>query len=340
MFRRRDRIKKIIALFLPILVLALTLSGCEKKVQEQVTYLENGIPDYSGMRTWAWFSEGEGKEADLFFIGPTVDTGEAGNMSMENQKRRDAFVSSLNMERGLYEEVTRMYAPFYRQATIGVYSLSAEDREPYLQKAYGDVSAAFAWYLEHENDGRPIILAGFSQGADFCYRLLEEYFYDPKLQSQLVAVYAIGWPCTEEMVESYPQIKPASGATDTGVVVFFECEAEDVDDTVICPAGQKAYGINPLNWRTDETPAEASLNLGACFTDGEGSITSEIPQFCGAYLDTERGALKVPGVSSETYPPALSIFPEGCFHVYDYMFFFRNVQENVKVRLNAYLSED
>lgn len=96
------------------------------------------------------------------------------------------------------EESARMYAPYYRQAAMKVYALEEAEREPYLSLAYEDVSAAFAWYLENENQGRPIILAGFSQGADMCYRLLEEYFGDEALQERLVAVYAIGWPCTEE----------------------------------------------------------------------------------------------------------------------------------------------
>ncbi len=39
---------------------------------------------------------------------------------------------------------------------------------------------------------RPIVLAGFSQGADMCYRLLEEYFGNEELYSRLIAVYAIG----------------------------------------------------------------------------------------------------------------------------------------------------
>lgn len=73
-----------------------------------------------------------------------------------------------------------------------VYSMSPEEQETWLELAYRDISAAFSWYLEHENQGRPIILAGFSQGADMCYRLLQEYFGDEELYARLVAVYAIG----------------------------------------------------------------------------------------------------------------------------------------------------
>ena len=141
------------------------------------------------------------------------------------------------MEPGIYADRARLFAPYYRQAAMKVYALNPEDRKPWMRFAYADVSAAFAYYLEHENQGRPIILAGFSQGADMCYRLLAEYFGDEALHDQLVAVYAIGWPCSEALVKQYPQIVPASGEDDLGVVISFDCEAPEVKETFITPAG-------------------------------------------------------------------------------------------------------
>ena len=41
-----------------------------------------------------------------------------------------------------------------------------------------------------------------------------EYFEDEELTDRLVAVYAIGWPLTEEMTAKYPQLKAASGKLD------------------------------------------------------------------------------------------------------------------------------
>jgi predicted esterase len=70
-----------------------------------------------------------------------------------------------------------LYAPYYRQAVMAVYSHDGLDKanwEPYMETVYKDISASFDWYLANLNEGRPIILAGFSQGADMCLRLLEE----------------------------------------------------------------------------------------------------------------------------------------------------------------------
>ena len=297
----------------------------------------SAVPDYAKEENWAYFGLGEDKDADLFLICPTVDTRDEYNMSMDDEEVKQSFSGALNMERGIYEDNTRMFAPYYRQAAMKIYNLSPEEREPYLELAYQDVSAAFSWYLENKNEGRPIVLAGFSQGADMCYRILKEYFGDSALQQLLVAVYAIGWPMTEQMITEYPQIVPAASENDTGVVVSFECESEDVTGTLIIPEDMKALSINPLNWVTDSTPADKSLNTGACFTSYSGKIKQEVPELCGCYIDPERGALKVTDIMPEEYPPILSFLPEGSYHLYDYQFYFRNLQQNVEQRIKAYM---
>ena len=308
---------------LMVLILALTCLGALWAGAET----EIRAPDYSQKENWAYYAVGADKDADLFLICPTVDVNDEFNMSLNDEETKEGFVGALNMERGIYEESARMYAPYYRQAAMKVYALEEAEREPYLSLAYEDVSATFSWYLEHENQGRPIILAGFSQGADMCYRLLEEYFADPALQERLVAVYAIGWPCTEEMAQAYPQIRPATAADDVGVVVSFDCEAPELEETFINPAGQRAYTINPLNWKTDGTPADRTENLGACFTRYSGEIKREEAQLCGCFIDEARGVVKVTDIDSADYPPVVPGLPEGAYHIYDYQFFYRNLLE-------------
>ena len=159
-------------------------------------------------------------------------------------------------------------------------------------------------------------------------------------RSQLVACYAIGWRVTEQELEEYPRLKFASGESDTGVIIAFNSEAEDIDDSLIIPKGTKTLAINPLNWTTDGTPADKSLNLGACFTDYDGNIKNEIPALTGAYIDDSRGALKVPDVSPADYPAGLDIFTDGIYHLYDYQFFYRNLEKNVQTRLQTYLENN
>ena len=131
---------------------------------------------------------------------------------------------------------------------------------------------------------------------------------------------------------------PIGGGKGGSNFVCFNSEAEDVTDSLMIPEGMKTYAINPLNWKTDSTPADKSLNKGACFTKYSGEISSEIPELTGAYIDETRGALKVTDVTPEDYPAGLSIFTDGIYHLYDYQFFYRNLQENVQTRIDAYLN--
>ena len=307
--------------------------------QNEETQKAMEAADYGLLENWAYYSLGDDREVDLFLICPAVDVNDEYNMSLKDEETKANFLGALNMERGIYEGSTRMFAPYYRQASLKVYGLDRSEWEPYLELAYRDVSAAFAYYLEKENKGRPIVLAGFSQGADMCYRLLEEYFGDESLYDQLVAVYALGWPCTEEMVTKYPQIQPATDEEALGVVISFDCEAPEISDTFIVPQGTKAYTINPLNWRTDSTKAERSENPGACFTDYSGEIQREEAALCGCYIDQDRSTLKITDVNSADYPSVIPILPEGAYHVYDYQFFFRALQQNVALRTRRYLEK-
>lgn len=343
--------KKTIAIIISLaIIFPLLLTGCQQEhvqsqqAQSSLNTEQSEIKiDYSDTNSWA-YCENDGKEtkADVFFICPTVYKGDENsfNMSLSDEKTKKSFIGATNMEKGIYDKDARFFAPFYSQAGLNAYTLPAKDREQYLLLAYEDIKAAFGYYLDNYNEGRPIVLAGFSQGADMCIRLMKEFFKDKKLQEQLVACYAIGWTITEKEMKEYPHLKFAINKSDTGVIVSFNCEAEDVKDSLIVPKGTKALAINPLSWKTTPQKKEnKSLNKGACFTDYDGNITSEIPNLTGAYIDSERGTLKITDVTAKDYPAGLDIFEDGVFHLYDYQFFYRNLQENVSNRIKMHLSD-
>lgn len=322
---------KLISLLLSLcLILSLTACACCNEVS------------YSNAKNWAYFeNEKSEKTADVFFICPTVFLGDESsfNMAMDDEKTRGNVLGATNMERGIYDDNARFFAPYYRQAGLNVYKLSAAEREPYFAVAYSDIKNAFSYYLKKCNKKRPFILAGFSQGADLCIRLMKDYAEDADFSNNFVACYAIGWSVTQEDLDAYPGLEFAKGESDTGVIISFNSEADYIDDSLIIPKGTKTLAINPLNWKTDGTPADKTLNIGACFTDYDGNITNEIPALTGAYIDAERGALIVTDVSAEEYPPVLDIFQEGIFHLYDYQFFYRNLEKNVKTRIDAFEKE-
>lgn len=324
----KKRVNYILTMLL--LVIFICLTGCGSKQIQNI---------YSESSNWAYLETNEDdKIADVFFICPTVYGGDDStfNMSLDNEKTKESFLGAINMEKGIYDEECRFFAPYYRQAALNVYEMQIADREQYLKIAYEDIKAAFEYYMAHYNEGHPIVLAGFSQGADLCIRLLKDCFAEDDTNKLLVACYAIGWSITEDELQEYSHLKFAQGETDVGVIISFNSEAENITNSLMIPEGTKTLAINPLNWKTDGTVADKSQNPGACFTDYSGNIVEEIPQLTGAYIDENRGALKITDVSPKDYPPVLSIFDEGIYHLYDYQFFYRNLQQNVAVRVDAY----
>lgn len=327
--------RKISAFFLVLCFVFSCSKDGERTLEKHI-----GYPDYSGGSNWAYFeTEVTGKKADVFLVCPTVFLGDTDdgvfNMALNDKEERENFLGALNMERGIYDSQCRMFAPYYRQAGLNVYKLPLKEREFVLSLAYKDVEKAFDYYITEINQDRPFILAGFSQGADMCIRLMKRYFGKEEFE-KLVACYAIGWALTKEDIESQPLIKPALSESDTGVVISFNSESPETTASLIIPEDSVSFSINPLNWKTDSTPASKDLNIGACFTDYSGNITREVPFLTGCYLDSKRGALKITDVTPEEYPPVLDIFSPGVYHLYDYQFFYRNLEQNVLLRIEEF----
>ena len=329
-----NRLARKIVVFTMAVVTCIGIAGCEDK----------DIVDYSQAANWAVCENTsadpsmENKTADVFFVCPTAVGGDENtlNMNMADEKSRKGFLGAVLMEKGIYDDNARFFAPYYRQATLQVYMLPTEQQTAPLDYAYEDIRVAFEYYLSNYNDDRPIILAGFSQGGDMVKRLMMEYGRDKSFNDKLIAAYVIGWNVTDEDLAAYPYIRMAEGEADTDVIVSFCSESEELTESAIVPTNTNS--INPLNWMYDSTEADKSLNIGACFVDGTGAILTEIPEFTGAYIDSDRGTLKVPDVVKEDYPAKLAFLDEGNYHIYDYMFFYRNLEKNVQTRIDQYES--
>lgn len=297
---------------------------------------------YRSPLMWARSGTDCQQPVDLFLVGATADLGKDNTYQTSCFFPEDRHFQSalLRLQEGLYAECCNIYAPYYRQACLSVYYLDDPARGPYLGAAYADVRSAFLWYLEHANQGRPFILAGYSQGADLALRLMEEFFDAPELQSQLVAAYLIGWRVTREDLDQFPHLCMAQEESDTGVIVSFNSEAPGVTDSIILPAGGYTYGINPLNWRTDSVPAPKEANPGTVDLHMDGSADNDRPHLTGCYRSPQRGTLIVPDISPADYPPGEPLFVEGCYHNFELQLFYRSIQENIKTRIFAYFSKE
>ena len=139
---------------------------------------------------------------DIFYMYPTIDMHfEHGNTLMDSIDIPTAqFVYREQV--GIYAQFGRVFVPYYRQATIGVFfttnpldTVQQRQNAEYLALAYSDIDSAFSNYMKYYNNGRKIILIGHSQGADMERFLLRNRFdNNPLLQSQLVVAISGGEP--------------------------------------------------------------------------------------------------------------------------------------------------
>jgi hypothetical protein len=103
-----------------------------------------------------------------------------------------------------------------------------------------------------------------------------------------------------------------------------------------------AVAINPLNWKTDSTPAPRQENIEAVFfNDGTGEVIEQIPHFAGAYIDPETGALIATDIQTPEKVDLVNMgrWPAEVYHRFDYAFWYNNIKENVKKRIEAYLAK-
>lgn len=330
--------KKLILLIFA--VIAIMNSGCGAIPQATIDHGE-GIPqapDYQKTSSWVFQTSAPNKPIDVFYVYPTIYAEDSpANMDIKNADLRAAAEHLIDSQASVYSESANVFAPYYRQMSFA--KLNPEEdmyKNQYFQIGYSDVSRAFDYFLKNLSQGRPFILAGHSQGSMVLIQLMREHFQGPDLQNQLVAAYLIGYSITPEDFATYPWMKPATQATDTGIIVSYNTQAPEATGSPVLLPG--AFCINPLNWTTDGTPADELSNLGAVFFNkNTGQIEREIPYYAGARVDKDTGALLT------SLPEDLDTgahFPAGVYHIYDYALWYRNLKANVNTRCKHYLENN
>lgn len=304
-----------------------------------VLFLVSGVLyaalDYADPALWVYrenAAAGAAKPADVFFVCPTTCIQPMDNMDVRDKTERKTFKHAVDMEKGIYSDKARFFAPYYRQKSMPHYMKPGCN-----EVAYGDVKDAFLYYLEHDNQGRPFVLAGFSQGGEHALHLIKDVLADKKIARRMVAAYLIGWCVTRWDTAAAPHLRPAKGETDTGVFICWNTEEADTQGTFIVPKGARAHCINPLNWRTDATPAAPDTNMGARF-NLEALDAPPQPQYCGAVINPKRGTLVPILVPGREAPTALRFFA-GSYHGYDPAFFYENHRANVNKRIDAFIKK-
>jgi hypothetical protein len=114
---------------------------------------------------------------DCFYVYPTVSDQKTGNSNLHIDPEEKSIAL---YQAARYSQYCKVYAPMYRQETLGAIGLNTSPTtKPNPKEALGDVESAFETYLKKYNDGRGFVLIGHSQGS-FVLRSLMAKLVDPK----------------------------------------------------------------------------------------------------------------------------------------------------------------
>ena len=175
-----------------------------------------------------------GPPFDCFYVYPTVDINfQPGNH--EDFSDIDPMLDPLLGQAAMFTSMCRVFAPLYRQGTIGIYP--SPDTDKYLEIAYPDVEEAFRYYLEAEGDNedgspRNFVIMGHSQGVHMTRRLLQRVIEpSANLHSRLIVALLIGGDVSVQDGEvnggSFTDLPLCSGKSDVGCVVAYRSFAAD-----------------------------------------------------------------------------------------------------------------
>jgi len=306
--------------------------------------------DFSSDRNWIIREpDKQGMAYDLFYAYPTLSAHpERTYLDRDDENTMAKVMQFVQAQTGIVAAEARIFAPFIRQLEYGSIIKMIKDNDLLkdnddgiaARKAFDqgvdDLAKAFEYYRKHYRQDRPFIFAGHSQGAMELYEMLRKDTWISK-DNGFVAAYLIGIPKLPTMkIEGDfkgRDIIAAKGEEDLGVIVVWNTQHKDTTGSLFTDKGM--YCINPLNWKTDGTPADKKLNLGAFFYDYRNNSTQKHPNFCGAAIDLEKGALII-DLPANSQWDANGFLGKGVFHMNDIWFFAENIRQNMLLRAKRF----
>jgi hypothetical protein len=157
---------------------------------------------------------------DCFYVYPTVskEPGVNADLTVQAAERAAAVVQASR-----FSQRCSVWAPMYRQVTVA--GLGRATRSA-LVVAYGSLLSAWKDYLAHDNQGRPIIFIGHSQGSAMLIKLLQtQVDPSPSLRRRMVSAILLGGnvqvPAGRVVGGTFRHIPACGSASQTGCVIAY-----------------------------------------------------------------------------------------------------------------------
>ncbi len=332
------------------LILLLALAGCSDRGRGVDSNSEASL-DWSNKSLWyeglERMANVDSSLPDVIYFLPTCVadwTDVRGhlhhNADPSNPKHVEAWQLSAKLADTIFATRANLFLPYYRQATFG--GLQGDAARESGRIAISDALGAFDYYLEHLNQGRPFVLAGYSQGGQMVKEVLKHI--DDETYKRLIAAYVIGYSVTaqdtaKQAGHQTSHIKLASDSSSLGVTINFN-SVTSVDAMSPLLSEGNIGCINPISWTV--APVQATLlPAGATPTADDPRFpyaTAVTPLDSTAAVtvsvDTAHHVLLVNGIAPQRYMfgGLKDFFPLGNLHLQELFFYGNNLRHNVLLR--------
>ena len=324
------------------LLIVILLSASCKTTYNTTSFATTALPsapDYADQKYWAVLPQqypealkeiitisGE-KAADVFFVYPTLLTNKKDplwNADVNREDlRQDVVQQSVKFQASAFAKAGNLYVPFYRQSHYKIYVPPYDLQEKDSRMiAYQDIKAAFQYYLDHYNQGRPIIIASHSQGSIMCGMLLQEFFDGTPLQKQLVAAYLPGVKIQDS---KFNHLKKMESPLATGGYVSWNTFKRNNYPAQYEKWYKGATTTNPITW-DDAMMTSFDQHLGVLNADGKIYAKALRLQIVDGLIWSS-----VPKIPKRFF---LSFVKN--YHFADINLFWKDIEKNAVDRVNAW----
>ncbi len=128
---------------------------------------------------------------DCFYVYPTVSMDTAAVSDLVP----DAFERNIvRLQFARFGTQCRVFAPMYRQVTTAAVgrAIATKTAPDFAGVGLDDIRAAWRYYLEHDNNGRGVVLIGHSQGTAVLTELLHRDIEGAPVQSRIISALLLG----------------------------------------------------------------------------------------------------------------------------------------------------
>jgi len=161
---------------------------------------------------------------DCFYVYPTVSGDPTPNSDMTAGPEEMAVIRA---QFARFGSECRVFAPLYRQVTLTALRAGIAGKPMAVDRAlgYNDVVDAWKNYLEHDNQGRGVVLIGHSQGSGVLTQLIKNEIDGKPIQERIISALLLGTslpvPKGKDVGGAFQHMPLCHSASQTGCVIAY-----------------------------------------------------------------------------------------------------------------------